>query len=43
MWPNVVEILHDTFDANYGTNWDRLSSAVTEARRTAQELRNASK
>lgn len=40
MWPNVVEILHDTFDANYGTNWDRLRSAVIEARRTVQELKN---
>jgi len=38
-WPDVVEVLHDTFDANYGTNWDRICGAVEEVRRTAEELR----
>ena len=29
-WEGVVEILHDTFDANFGTNWDRLTQAIEE-------------
>ena len=29
-WAGVVEVLHDTFDAHVGTNWDRLTQAIKE-------------
>jgi hypothetical protein len=29
-WGGVVEVLHDTFDAHVGTNWDRLTQAIKE-------------
>jgi hypothetical protein len=32
-WAGVVEILHDTFDAHVGTNWDRLTQAIKEINR----------
>ena len=32
-WVGVVEILHNTFDANVGTNWDRLTEAIEEINR----------
>ena len=32
-WVGVVEVLHDTFDANFGTNWDRLTEAIKEINR----------
>ena len=32
-WVGVVEVLHDTFDANVGTNWDRLTQAIKEINR----------
>jgi hypothetical protein len=32
-WAGVVEILHDTFDAHVGTNWDRLTQAIEEINR----------
>ena len=32
-WPVVVDELHDGFDANYGTNWDRINITVREVRR----------
>ncbi len=32
-WVGVVEVLHDTFDAHVGTNWDRLTQAIEEINR----------
>ena len=32
-WVGVVEVLHDTFDAHVGTNWDRLTQAIKEIKR----------
>jgi hypothetical protein len=32
-WEGVVEILHDTFDAHVGTNWDRITQAIEEIKR----------
>jgi predicted metal-dependent phosphoesterase TrpH len=32
-WVGVVEVLHDTFDAHVGTNWDRLTQAIKEINR----------
>jgi hypothetical protein len=32
-WVGVVEVLHDTFDAHIGTNWDRLTEAIKEINR----------
>lgn len=32
-WPEVVTELHEGFDANYGTNWDRIHITVREVRR----------
>lgn len=32
-WQGVVEILHDTFDAHVGTNWDRIEQAIEEINR----------
>ena len=32
-WQGVVEVLHDTFDANVGTNWDRITEAIEEINR----------
>ena len=32
-WAGVVEILHDTFDAHVGTNWERLTQAIQEINR----------
>jgi hypothetical protein len=31
-WPEVVNELHEGFDANYGTNWNRLEITVKELR-----------
>lgn len=49
-WPAVVDELHDGFDANYGTTWDRIDITVKELRRNASLIkeikevrRNASK
>lgn len=49
-WPAVVDELHDGFDANCGTNWDRIDMTVKEVRRNAivikeikEVQRNASK
>jgi hypothetical protein len=36
-WIGVVEILHDTFDAHVGTNWDRLRGAILEIKRNASK------
>lgn len=38
-WPIVVDELHEGFDANYGTNWDRIDITVKEARRIAKDLK----
>jgi hypothetical protein len=35
-WVGVVEVLHDTFDAHVGTNWDRLTQAIKEIERDAK-------
>lgn len=35
-WAGVVEILHDTFDAHVGTNWERLTQAIKEIERDAK-------
>jgi hypothetical protein len=35
-WPEVVNELHEGFDANYGTNWNRLEITVKEVRRNAK-------
>ena len=32
-WVGVVEVLHDTFDAHVGTNWERLTQAIQEINR----------
>lgn len=32
-WQGVVEVLHDTFDAHVGTNWDRITQAIEEINR----------
>ena len=32
-WVGVVEVLHDTFDAHIGTNWERLTQAIEEINR----------
>jgi hypothetical protein len=31
-WPEVVNELHEGFDANYGTNWNRLEITIKELR-----------
>jgi hypothetical protein len=36
-WPEVVTELHEGFDANYGTNWDRIDITVKEVRRNASK------
>jgi len=36
-WPEVVTELHEGFDANYGTNWDRINITVREVRRNASK------
>ena len=35
-WPDVVTELQEGFDANYGTNWDRLEITVKEVQRNAK-------
>jgi hypothetical protein len=35
-WAGVVEVLHDTFDAHVGTNWERLTQAIKEINRDAK-------
>jgi hypothetical protein len=35
-WPTVVAELQEGFDANYGTNWDRLEITVKEVQRNAK-------
>ena len=32
-WPNVVNELHEGFDANFGTNWDRIWNTLQELER----------
>lgn len=36
-WPIVVDELHEGFDANYGTNWDRINITVREVKRNASK------
>ena len=35
-WVGVVEVLHDTFDAHVGTNWERLTQAIQEIDRNGK-------
>jgi hypothetical protein len=36
-WPDVVTELHEGFDANCGTNWNRIDITVKEVRRNASK------